>query len=73
MKICPTCPARPGERHRPDCYGGSINFSDDANRFVPPPTRRLWRWRNCGPSAEQCAAAPTFQRAESSGVLEVRS
>ncbi len=71
MKRCPTCPALPGEYHRPDCYGGSVNYSDDRNRFIPPPTRRLLKWRDCGPTAAQCANRPELRRAESAGVLEV--
>ena len=70
MHQCPTCPARPGEYHAATCYGGSINYSDHHNRFVPPPTARLWKWRNCGPSADLVAATPTHRRAESAGEIE---
>ena len=71
MRRCPTCPAKPGEMHAVTCYGGSINYSDDRGRFVPPPSRRLLKWRDCGPTAGQCERAPELRRAESSG--ETRS
>lgn len=67
MTRCPTCQVRPGSYHTSLCGGGFINYSDDAGRFVPPPTRRLWKWRDCGPTSAQCAARPELRRAESAG------
>jgi hypothetical protein len=52
VKVCPTCPAKPGEYHADSCVGGFINYSDNSGRFVVPPTRRLLKWADCGPRAE---------------------
>ena len=59
QKQCPTCPAKPGEYHRADCFGGACNYSDAySNRFVPPAPRRLWAWRDCGPDPDTMPPAP---------------
>lgn len=68
MTRCPLCRAKSGEYHAPDCHTGRINLADDAGRVVLPPTRRLMRWRDCGPTARQCEARPGLLRAESAGV-----
>ncbi len=67
MKACPECGVGPGAYHRPTCYVGSVNYSDLRGRFWPPPTRRLLRWRDCGPTPEECERNPPPLRAQASG------
>lgn len=65
-RACFECGVAPGVRHLPACVGGYVNYSDDRGRYMPPPPPRLARWRDCGPSAEECEG-PRPDRAESGG------